>query len=385
MMFAVPSRFGTLPMTLSQKWVGKFALNKDEGIGELTYDPEKGISLVLRFTPAPKNWSGSFRAYPVIKGMLHGDQPCTLIGAFDRALNNSSGEHVQHIGAEALLLHAACDSADEPIFTRMSFTSPALTAFYEPRGIKIKYPKKLHLTYTASYRRPKPLKSKWRKNRTLLTAHAHLPWHQARDGSFPFTETAWYEIAFHPPVSTTDVLRHLSAIEFFLGIAVGQFAGAPLVHLLTDPMDRTRPLARLFRSRQWYRPFNLETYKPTQVSVKELGAHTMSLLSRWFELYDRIERITDVYRASQHIPGIESRFLFIVQALEGLHRICLSGPAIKPEEFHRGLDAILTAIPEDLSSEAKQFFQSRLQLFNQPNSSNRRPLCLQGELADITL
>jgi hypothetical protein len=44
-------------MTLSQKWVGKFALNKDEGIGELTYDPEKGISLVLRFTPpvVPEN------------------------------------------------------------------------------------------------------------------------------------------------------------------------------------------------------------------------------------------------------------------------------------------------------------------------------------------
>jgi ApeA N-terminal domain 1 len=282
-----------------------------------------------------------------------------------------AGSGIQFV-AETVLLNSTCKSTDEPMFTHMVFASPALTAFYDPQGINVRYPKKMAPTYRASYKRPQPLKSKWQKNRIVLTSNAHLPMRQARDGSLQIFEQASYEVAFHAPASLNDVLRHLSAIEFFLGLAVGQFSGVPSGFVLSKVDSRaSRSMSQLLRSRRWYVPFDHSTYRATHVSARDLSTHAMPLLSRWFDLYGRIERITDIYRASQHIPGIESQFLFAVQALEGLHRICLPRNAIADQEFDRGIQALRSAIPADFTGDVRQFFVSRLNLLNEPGLSRR--------------
>src|SRR4051794_19051775 len=60
-----------------QRWVGKFTLGKNEAIGDLAYDPEKGITLEARVWPPPKG-DPPFMAYPRISGHVGGDRPCTL-------------------------------------------------------------------------------------------------------------------------------------------------------------------------------------------------------------------------------------------------------------------------------------------------------------------
>lgn len=355
-----------------ERWVGKFKINSSEAIGELTYHPVDGISLDARIWPSPKDYADYFQAYPVISGFTNGDRPCTIVDAGDHQLTTTSGEHRRSITANTILLNVECKSADEPQFTEMTFRSPALTAFYEPSDIKAQRVRGSFDEFDASYRRPEPMKGSWGEHGIQINAAVHGSMRQSDDGMFQAIELVEYQISFATPVSVNVVLSHITAIEFILGIFTGQFAGCPVVHLRQQADSVNHGPIRLLRSLPWYGPYNYEAYRTTLVSIKKLGDHTLLLLSRWFSLYPRLQRIVDVYRASQLISDIETTFLFLIQAVEGIHRTCLPRKAIDQGEFDRGLAALRAAIPTDLQSLARQFFASRLEHFyNEPGLRSR--------------
>jgi hypothetical protein len=323
-----------------ERWVGKFKIKSNEAIGELTYHPVDGISLEARIWPSPKDYADYFQHFPVIPGFTNGDRPCTLIDAGDRGLTNTAGEHLHKIIANTILLNVECNSVDEPQFTEMTFRSPGLTAFYKPRDIKVEHVRGKFGAFNTSYQAPEPIKGIWGEHQIQIIGFVRAPIHQQDDGSFSPIEFVDYQITFATPVSLNAILAHLDALEFILGIFTSQFAGSPVV-LLTEKTGTPRhaPI-RLLRSRPWYGSYNFETYTTASVTMKQMGDNTIPVLSRWFDLYPRLERIADVYRASQLISQIETHFLFLVQSIEGLHRICLSRQAIDPKEFDRGLAAL---------------------------------------------
>src|SRR5947209_3320264 len=94
-----------------QRWVGKFTVGKNEAVGELIYDPVKGITLEARIWPAPKN-DPPFMSYPRISGHVGGDRPCTLFDAGDRSSRETSGEQFHEIDVNTIVLGLDCKSAD---------------------------------------------------------------------------------------------------------------------------------------------------------------------------------------------------------------------------------------------------------------------------------
>jgi len=103
-----------------QRWVGKFILGKHEALGDLAYDPVKGIELDARIWPAPKD-DPPFTIYPCIPGQVGGDRPCTLFDAGDLSVRKTSGEKLHNIAVNTIVLGLDCKSADEPLFNALSF------------------------------------------------------------------------------------------------------------------------------------------------------------------------------------------------------------------------------------------------------------------------
>lgn len=349
-----------------RRWVGKFTLGKNDAVGELTYDPVNGIALEARIWPAPKD-NLPFTSYPRISGHVGGDRPCTLFDAGDKNSRETSGEQFHNIDVNTIVLGFDCKSADEPLFNGLNFQSPALTAFVQPRGIRVKqnYRKS---SFKTSYRPMKPKIDKWNDHTITIAAFGATPTLQARDGTMEALETPYYEIKFATPVSLNSVLDHLTALEFFLGLVVGQFAGAPTVFVGIP--DRESSI-QILRSRSWYAPFNYDEYRTSNVSLTELGSRAMPAMARWFDMFPRLERVTETYRAAQLVPQIETNFIFLAQALEGLHRVCLNTTAIPKADFESGIKALRAAIPASMHSTSKTFFASRIPSHNEPGLAVR--------------
>lgn len=349
-----------------QRWVGKFTLGKHEALGDLAYDPVKGIKLEARIWPTPKD-DAPFTFYPRIPGHVGGDRPCTLFDAGDLSVRETSGEKFHTIDVNTIVMGLDCKSADERLFNALSFQSPALTAFVQPRSIRAKRDHRKH-TFKTSYRPMKPKTARWHDHSITISAVANAPFHQARDGTMEAVEIPYYQIKFAAPVSLNAILEHLTALEFFLGLVVGQFAGTPAVFLGVP--DR-RSSIQLFRSRSWYKPFEYETYNVSNVSLAELGNRTIPAMARWFDMFQSLERVTETYRAAQLVPQIETNFIFLAQALEGLHRVRLNKKAIPDEDFKRGITALHAAIPSRMRSNSKTFFASRIPSRNEPGLATR--------------
>jgi hypothetical protein len=349
-----------------QRWVGKFTLGKNEAVGELTYDPVTGITLEARIWPAPKD-DPPFMGYPRISGHVGGDRPCTLFDAGDQSSRETSGEQFHNIDVNTIVLGLDCKSADESLFNWLSFQSPALTAFVQPRSIRVKqnYGKS---SFTTSYRPMKPKTGKWSGHTITISALGATPTFQARDGTMEALEVPYYQIKFATSVSLNTVLDHLTALEFFLGLVVGQFGGTPSVFV--GLADRQSSI-QILRSRSWYAPFNYDTYRVANVSLAELGSGTIPAMARWFDMFPSLERVTETYRAAQLVPQIETNFIFLAQALEGLHRVRLNTKAIPPKDFKNGIKALRAAIPARMRGSSKTFFVNLLRSHNEPTLAAR--------------
>lgn len=350
----------------NQRWVGKFTLGKHEALGDLAYDPVKGIKLDARIWPTPKD-DPPFTIYPRIPGHVGGDRPCTLFDAGDLSVRETSGEKFHNMAVNTIVLGLDCKSADERLFNALSFQSPALTAFVQPRSIRAKRNYR-DRTFKTSYRPMKPKSGKWRDHTVTISAIADTPIHQARDGTLEAVELPFYQIKFAEPVSLNEILEHIAALEFFLGLIVGQFAGTPAIFLGIP--DRPSSI-QLFRSRSWYTPFDYDTYRVANVSLAELGNRTIPILARWFDMFPSLERVTETYRAAQLVPQIETNFIFLAQALEGLHRVRLNKRAIPERDFECGVTALRAAIPSRMRSNSRKFFTSRIRWHNEPGLAPR--------------
>jgi hypothetical protein len=349
-----------------QRWIGKFTVGKHEAVGDLSYDPVNGITLEARIWPTPKD-DPPYGTYPRIVGQIGGDRPCTLFDTGDRSVQETLGEKHHTIDVNTIVMGLDCKSPDEPIFNALSFQSPALTAFVQPRSIRVKRNYRKH-TFKTSYRPMKPRAGKWNSHAIAISAVADTPLHQARDGTMEAVERPCYQIKFAAPVSLNTILEHLTALEFFLGLVVGQFAGMPSVFLGIP--ERTSSI-QLLRSRSWYAPFNYDTYNVSHVALAELGNRTIPALARWFDMFQSLERVTETYRAAQLVPQIETNFIFLAQAFEGLHRVRLNKLAIPKKDFQRGVEALRKAIPSRMHRDSKMFFDSRVPKHNEPGLATR--------------
>lgn len=115
-----------------------------------------------------------------------------------------------------------------------------------------------------------------------------------------------------------------------------------------------------------------DTYAERMVaSYDEIGSGFASVVNRWFEYHERLRPVLDLQSAviSNQVLTDESRFLFLVQALEVYHARSGRWPSVDlSEEDHRQrVDEILAATPE----KSRRWLSFKLEHANQKMLAQR--------------
>jgi ApeA N-terminal domain 1 len=365
------------------RWMGVFALGRDDedmAAGELSYHPRAGISVrtldwVQTAQPFGRN---ATRKYPSLKGLIEGNRNCTVLHAFE---TNVSGGRLEqsHLVGNAILLDGWCDDPAAPVYRQMRFCSPAFTALANPHSINVNLVStKRRRRFTAKGEPRKPIRGKWGIHKLVFSSVLNVPPHQAWDGTYNITERPYLEFQFGELVSFNEVRRITAALEFFACVSDGEFSGPPEVLLWTDSFSNVSNThnapanaAQVLLSESWYRSVQARHPFERLFVLDILGPKPLTQLAQWLELSERIKHLMSLYRAAIEVPNIETKFLFLIQCIEGLHRALDDHPSLDSQEFDRGTAAMKAAIPADLSKDARRFLGDRVPRHNEPSLGSR--------------
>lgn len=238
-----------------------------------------------------------------------------------------------------------------------------MTVFYVPNHISVT---NQGAGFIAQYEAPETTHGRWGAHEVSIGPLMDANRRQLPDGTFKAVKSAWLRLKFAEPMSLRDVQHLIASLETFFCIMVGAFGGPSDVFLCTEE----RRSIRYIKSHSWYKPLNMIEKEPL-LSFKQLNDDTFPVMGRWLDLYGRIDRLTHLYRAALG-ADIETRFPFLVQALEGLHRACVpKTKVIDPSIFRLGRRNFTAAIPDGVDERTRAFFcQCISSLHNEPSLSS---------------
>ncbi len=367
------------PDVKAQRWVGHFDLHGDGGLiaSDLAYHPRDGISLRTNELLKEPRYARDPRVHLTLYGFVEGSRRCTVADAFETTIDGDSIETRKIVG-NAILLDGEGENLATPIYRRLNFSSPAFTALLNPRGI-----------------RPAPTtRSRIRKVSASPTLAVEAPWgtnilrlgtdliaanHQSDDGGYHMTERPFLEIEFAEPQTFDDIRRVVAGIEFLSCIGDGAFSGPPRLLLWKEPKSKPRSRAKrssrgpqaVLLTQDWYGAAVPKHWLGRTFVLSRLGPDPMGTLARWLDLSRDVERSTSLYRTASSETDIGVCFLFLIQAVEGLHRKLDNRVGITQAEFDQGLQALRNAIPGNLSQDARDMFANRLPKDNEPGLGTR--------------
>lgn len=369
----------------TKRWIGAFALrgpdNRDLSSGELNYHPRDGIYVrVLDWVGAePFPGRDADRKYPALNGLIEGTRRCAVANAFETHVGGGQYE-LSHIVGNALLLDGSCDDPAAPAFRRMRFGSSAFTAIANPRGIKVEHVRGRKLAKIVAEPR-KASEAPWGAHRLVLSSTIDGANGQAWDGTITMVERPYLEIHFAKVISLNEILRITAALEFLSCVGDGVFSGPPNVQIWSDPAPpkrrrgrrptMVRPPMTLMISQGWYRASKAKHPIRRTILLDAIAEEPLPVVARWLDLSKRIERLESLFRAALETPNVETKFLFLIQAVEGLHRALDHRLGIDEGEFAKAVVALRAALPADLSPEAREYLKPRLPQHNEPSLGAR--------------
>lgn len=109
------------------------------------------------------------------------------------------------------------------------------------------------------------------------------------------------------------------------------------------------------------------------ISGATLIAHDSACFEKWFEEYENLKPVMDLFFA---VTGTQDmflnvRFLLSIQALEAFHRAIYPAPLIEPKEHRAIIEAMSTAIPENAPPAVKDKLGGILKYSNEPSLKQR--------------
>ena len=261
----------------------------------------------------------------------------------------------------------------------MDTTSPAFTGLMNPRGIKPGPIMRGRRGRKIAASGEPPVEGRWGRHILRYGSFLEALKYQADDGSYRMVEQPYLEIHFADPQSFDEVQRVVASIELFSCLGEGRFSGPPGVLLWAAPERRrgsraraaVNPPCEVLFAQNWYRQVEARHPLERLFLLRRLGEEPLAILARWLDLSRRVERPTSLFRSSGETSDIETKFLFLIQAVEGLHRVLDHRVELDQKEFDRGLEALCEAIPSSLSKHAQDVFRSRLPRTNEPGLGSR--------------
>lgn len=366
--------------SVALSWMGKFAIQGDAPAvqGELRFHPRFGIQVRTLELVDEVRVDRELRRHPTLHGVIEGGRRCTILEAFETEVAGG-GVETRHIVGNAILLDVHGVEPSLPAYRRLRFTSPAYTALVHPRGIRPGPSMPVARGRKIATAAARPVEGAWNGHTLRCASILDAPSYQGDDGTYRIVEQPYFEIHFSAPQTFDEVRRIVAAVELISCLGEGRFSGPPTLTLWTNPERRrgsrgksnlSAPCTVLF-AQDWYRQVEARHPMERLFLLQHLGELAPAILARWLDLSRRVERQTSLFRASGAILDVETKFLFLIQAVEGMHRELDGRLELDQSEFDRGLEALQKAIPDNLSATAKEVFRNRLRLTNEPGLGSR--------------
>lgn len=362
-----------------QLWVGRFDLHGDGVLiaSELAYHPRDGISLRTNELLEKPRQAREPRVHLTLNGFVEGSRRCTVVDAFETKIDGGLIEMRKIVG-NAIVFDGEGEDSATPVYRRLNFSSPAFTALLNPCGIRPTPTTRSGIRKVSASPAP-ALEAPWGTNVLRLGTDLIAGNHQSNDGGYHMTERPFLEIEFAEPQTFDEVRRLVAGIEFLSCVGDGTFSGPPRLLLWKEPKPKARSRGkRSIKGRQavllaqdWYGAAEPKHWLGRTFVLGSLGLDPMGTLAQWLDLSGEVERSTSLYRTASSETNIGVCFLFLIQAVEGLHRKLNNRIGINQAEFDQGLKALRNAIPGNLSQDARDMFANRLPKDNEPGLSSR--------------
>lgn len=320
--------------------------------GDLLYGKTTESAHVTVFYPAIVNQSSS----------SHGIEQCDI--RFSHAI---VGDHI--------------GKPDGCYFTEVSIAFPNLELWREKTGLGIRHHRGFR-EYSIRYRRTPELKITLEEGLTLRIARsATIPFSKGPDGQVALYEKTRFHFKSRKRQSLNFFLERLSLLRGFFSLATMGFCRPTQIFAISQTGRRgMKRSVTVFSHSPFRNDDQSEDHPPYRYlfSEADLKGQLSQHLATWLKNGTLLAQPLTLYHCAFHSTGfLQTKFLYLSQCFETLHRRLRGGHYVTPEEYAKVLPDLISAIPPTLDRSHRDSLKNRLKYGYQFSLRRRLELVLK--------
>lgn len=351
------------PRTIEGRW-WIHGDDKPAHFGTLSYDPDTGLHLTVKVPQSRTSddaWIEAMTNFskPVgVPGVVHGtdehNKPVTLFGCGCSERAVASGLDSYRIRSLAGILNLQSSSWEDAKFAAASVRYTLLSQWTNRHPTPEAQPEGHLLCFKV--RAHDLLDTELSPAARLKIEETVLPQGSMSGFRIEMTHRAWF--LFSAPTSATTVLDNYAHVLLrLLCLLSGERTFIEEVSFHNrDPFALSKgedhQISELLTGNAGVTGAKRDVHGSRMIApLDEIGPGANSIFQRWFECHERLKPVVDLYFAvlSNRDVSIQSRFLFLAQALEVYHaRSAKFSSTDLPVDVHKArVKAILQSAPSD--------------------------------------
>ncbi len=266
-------------------------------------------------------------------------------------------------------------------FTQVSVAFPNIELWGAQTGFGIRHHRGFR-GYSIRYKRTPELKIALEKGLTLRIARsATVPFSKGRDGQVALHEKTHFHFKSRKRQSLSFFLQRLSLLQGFFSLATMGFCPPAQVFAISETGRRGMKRSVTIFSRA---PFGDEDQPDGRPPYRylfmeaDLKGQLPQHLATWLRNGTLLAQPLTLYHCALHSTGfLQTKFLYLSQCFEALHRRLRGGHYVTPEEYSRVLPGLFAAIPTTLDRSHRDSLKNRLKYGYQFSLRKRLELVLK--------
>lgn len=355
--------------------------------GRLIFDDEsEGKLSIINKNRDP--FSKELTNYDAIHGISTEGKYYSLFQCFDQNIkHNSKGVVTNEIYVGMLLKGFLLKSIKEKKIKKAYIKFQNLDKWLGITGIKIDHNKKFS-RLNVLYKKPRSKKIKINDDLSIeISVFANYPLSQFWSKDYCIGESANIIVMTKKYESIEYYQRVTKIIQGFLTVVCNKFSHPDDITFVGGKRQKLKGKyifeeGNLFASRFFTgKSAKTESHFDFLFTYSQIKNDFEQAIKLWFEKYDTIEPIINLYISALYAPKtfLEIEFLYLIQALESYHRrFCKENKYEKEEHFKKNILPLLTnSIPDNIDNAFRESMIKRLCYLNEFSLSKRLKLIVK--------
>jgi hypothetical protein len=349
-------------------WNPKLPKNKIPG--RLVFDPHDGVAVELDGRLGGSRYE-DHRTWPIILGETRSATPCLLVMVQERQTTIGPNTQSSRIFSEFCLLGCHLGKLVDIRFVSAVVDYSNLTAWMgrRPFAEGPDPSSGSDRSYSVSYHSPPDIRFSVPPQGFALKLGC---WFSCGGASYHEVDMRFGEsVVIHPrrKQSLRWYRDRLSELRNLLSLLMAEPVRFERIQLQYGSHLETR-VGKMIKDyavllfRQPYHDSRIRVLSTFQIPFHfdSVRRHFPQILANWFERYDELEPVFDLFFLqvyNQHL-NIEFQFLGLLQALEALHRRVVGGAYMSVDEYKPVRDHLVSSIPETVTTGHRAALKSRI-------------------------